>query len=272
MQRQILSTKPIFFHLALTVRQVIYEIIKLARPFMETLRLIVYNWKLREANIISHQINIKSNPITIELCTQCAKFELVNIAPFWIGDYRMPQFGDNQHPHRACAESEQHFLIECLVEHEPNPKPAGISNERWESSLDNFLSTCDQLAHYLHQHGVPVDEDPFARVLNRFIDEEQTIVRARHLETSMNQRVLRTLIELREIRQDHLHQLAASNEQLSLDDAKRLIQKLSQLDTVKRLIDSVDKTRQLNMNAYELRINTDQIRNRAVTQPFEIPV
>ena len=272
LQQQIRNMQPTFFHLALTARQVSYEIIKSARPLMETLRLIIYNWKLREANIISHQINIKSNPITIDLCTQCAKFDVVNIPPFWIADYRMPHFDDNQHPHRACTESERHFLIECLVEHEPNPEPAGLTNERWESSLDNFLSKCDQLAYFLQQQGFPMEEDPFARVLNRFIDEEQRIVSARHIETSMNQRVLRTLVDLRETRQNHLHQLTTENEQLSAEDAKQLMRELARLETVQKLIDSVNKTRQLKMNAYELRINTDQIRNRAVPQLFEVSV
>ena len=273
LQNTISSMKPIYFHRALTLRQLSYEIIKLARPLMETLRLIIYNWKLREANIISHQINIKSNPMTIDLCTQCAESDIINITPFWISQYRIPHSDDfHHHPHRRCTNKNEHFLIECLVEHDETSLPAGLSNERWESSLQNFLFKCDQLAYFLIQQGSPAEEDPFSCVLNRFIDEEKTIIHAQHLQTRMNQRVSGVLLGLRNSRQENYRRLNASNEQLSMEHVKRIIEELTRLDTVKRLIDSVNETRRLKMNAYELRIDTDQIRNRNTRRIFEVSV
>ncbi|CAF4018543.1 unnamed protein product, partial [Rotaria sordida] len=56
-----------------SIRKASIEISILARPLMETLRLILYNWKLRETGTVTERIVLNSNFVKSELCSNCAQ-------------------------------------------------------------------------------------------------------------------------------------------------------------------------------------------------------
>jgi hypothetical protein len=68
-------------------RKATLEISILARSLMETLRLILYNWKQREAKLIDHQMILYSNPVTTEICSSCAQSSIVQVGPFRVIEY-----------------------------------------------------------------------------------------------------------------------------------------------------------------------------------------
>lgn len=242
-----------------STRKVMLQIFMLARPLMETLRLILYNWKLREANIIGHQIVLESQPLTSDLCTHCARVEIVEICSLSITQYSLDCTQQESHPHQRCPSDGKHFFIESLVQHASVPEPAGLSVERWQSSFKNFLHKCDRLTHFLRQQGSLADGDPFEVILNRFLDEEQQIVQMR---SPTNRRVRNFYASLKQMRQVNAQQLVNANERLTLNEVTRVIDECQALATMKKQIEVVETSRRLKMQAQELTIEADLIRNR----------
>ncbi|CAF4777528.1 unnamed protein product, partial [Rotaria sp. Silwood2] len=56
-----------------SIRKATLEISMLARPLMETLRLILYNWKLCEVGLTDKEIVINTIPVKIKICSNCAQ-------------------------------------------------------------------------------------------------------------------------------------------------------------------------------------------------------
>ncbi|CAF4227378.1 unnamed protein product, partial [Rotaria sordida] len=69
----ILNLKPYNLNEWQSIRKAVLEISILARPLMETLRLILYNWKLRETGTVTKGIVLNSNFVRTELCSNCAQ-------------------------------------------------------------------------------------------------------------------------------------------------------------------------------------------------------
>ena len=153
-------------------------------------------------------------------------------------------------------------MIESIVKHEFVTQPAGLKNERWQSSFHNFLLKCDKLHHFLRQQEPSVHNDPFESVLQRFLEEEQEISQIRNINSNMNRRIREVLQSIKQIRQQNSQQLFASNERLSLSQVYQIIDELIIIPTVKKQIEDIKRSRQLRMQAHELIIPTNSIRNR----------
>ncbi|CAF4583898.1 unnamed protein product [Rotaria sp. Silwood1] len=59
-----------------SIGKAVLEITMLSRPLMETLRSILYNWKLRETGIVNHRMILNSNFLGSTLCSNCVEKKL----------------------------------------------------------------------------------------------------------------------------------------------------------------------------------------------------
>ncbi|CAF3774286.1 unnamed protein product [Rotaria sordida] len=69
----ILNLKPYNLNEWQSIRKTSLEISILARPLMETLRLILYNWKLHEVGLTDKEIVINTVHVITKICSNCAK-------------------------------------------------------------------------------------------------------------------------------------------------------------------------------------------------------
>ena len=118
------------------------EISMLARPLMETLRLIVYNWKLREAGLTDKEMTLSSNPITEQLCSSCADSNIVQAGPFWIVEYGPVK--NNPVEQCQCPFDEKHFLLESKVKHVFISLPIQLSIDELQNRMHEVLLQCDE--------------------------------------------------------------------------------------------------------------------------------
>ncbi|UJR32659.1 hypothetical protein I4U23_020119 [Adineta vaga] len=257
------TRKPYVLNEWLSPRKVALDISMLARPLMETLRLIIYNWKLSEAKLIANQIVLNTNPIDRDICTNCAQINTVEVGPFWIIQYQQALLRTTVNQHRHCPSNGKQVLIEYLVQHQFVTEPAGLKNERWQSSFHNFLLKCDTLLYFLHQQDPSIHNDPFQPILERFLDEENQILQIRNINSTMNRKVRDILLSLKQKRQLNNQQLSDANERLSLDQIYQIIRELMAIPTVQKQIGSIKKSREMKMKSHEIKIETNAIQNRA---------
>ncbi|CAF1587331.1 unnamed protein product [Rotaria magnacalcarata] len=246
----------------LSPRKAALDIAMLALPLMETLRLIIYNAKLAEAKSIANQVVLNSNPIAIDLCTRCAQTNIVELGPFWYMQYRPPVLRTDTSQHRHCPTDGKHFFIESIVTYELIGLPAGLKVEQWQSSFRNFLFKCDRLVHYLRQQKLPVQNDPFQAILERFLEEEQEISQIRNIDSTANRRLCEVLNSIKRIRQENSQQLFVANENLSIYELYQIIDELTAIQTVKKQVDIIKTSRQLKMVENELIIPANLIKKR----------
>ncbi|CAF4133938.1 unnamed protein product, partial [Rotaria sordida] len=71
-----------------SIRKASLEISILARPLMEKLRLILYNWKLRGTGTVTEGIVLNSNFVRTESCSNCVQSNIVQVGPFYITEYQ----------------------------------------------------------------------------------------------------------------------------------------------------------------------------------------
>ncbi|CAF3348672.1 unnamed protein product [Rotaria socialis] len=246
----------------LSPRKAALDISMLAVPLMETLRLIIYNTKLTEANLNANQVVLNSDPIAIDMCTRCAQANIVELGPFWYTQYRSPVLRTGTNQHRHCPTDGKHFFIESIVTYEFIGRPAGLKIEQWQSSFRNFLLKCDRLAHYLRQQKLPVQNDPFQSILERFLEEEQQISKIRNIDSAANRRLCEVLNSIKRIRQENSQQLFVANENLSIFELYAIIDELTAIQTVKKQVDIIKTSRQLKMVENELIIPANLIKTR----------
>ncbi len=244
-------------------RKAALDITMLARPLMETLRLIIYNWKLNEAKLVFNQMVLHSNSVAMEICTHCAQANIVDVGPFWLTEYQPAPIRTNANQHRLCPSDRQNFLIEAVVRHEFPAQGAGLKNERWQSSFHNFLLKCDRIYHFLRQQGPSAaQDDPFELIIERFLEEEQQISQIRSIDSTMNRGVREVLQSIKQIRQANSQQLFQSKERLSLRDVYRIIDEFLRIPTVREQVNSIKHSRELIMKTHESRISANLIQNR----------
>ena len=82
------KTKPYCLEEWISPRKAALDMCLLARPLMETLRLIIYNTIISENQIIDNRMELNSIPVAIDICTHCAKMNIVEIGPFRIAQYQ----------------------------------------------------------------------------------------------------------------------------------------------------------------------------------------
>ncbi|CAF3801679.1 unnamed protein product [Adineta steineri] len=262
-----IQTRQPYYLKWLSPRKAMIDISMLARPIIETLRLIIYNWKLNEAKLFFNQIILNSNPIDFEMCTCCVQSNAVEVGPFWITEYQRVVLRNYVNQHHVCSSNGKHFLDEAMVQHEFIDEPAGLKNERWQSSFNNFLLKCDRLIHYLRQQGLLThDDDPFQCIIERFLEEELQISQIQHIDSNMNRKVREVLQSIKQKRQLNSQQLSETNEKLSLNQVYQIINEFTGIPTIQKQIDSIKTSRQLKMKIHECKIQTNAIQNKAFSR------
>ena len=242
-------------------RKVVIDITMYARALMETLRLIIYNWKITEAKLHFNQMILTSKSVGVEICTHCAQANLQEIGPFWITQYQPPAI-KTANEHRQCPLVKNHFLVEAVVEHQFASEGAGLPVERWQRSFHEFLLKCDRIHHFLRQQGPSAQDDPFGSIIERFLEDEQQISQIRNIDTRMNRQVQEILQSIRRIRQRNSQQLFVENERLSVRNVYRILEDLMAVPTVQKLIESIQRSREAILKTSEQRISANIIRNR----------
>jgi len=264
--KYIQSRKPYELQLYKSPRKAIIDINTLARPLMETLRLIIYNWKISEAKIAFNQMTLQATPVDIEMCTYCAQTNLVQIGPYWLVQYQQPVSQRNEiSQHTFCPTDRDHILLESNLRHEFPVGGAGLKNQQWQKSLNDFLLDCDRLHHFLRQQGPSSNDDPFQMIIQCFLNEEQQISQYTDIDSAMNRGVRDVLQSLQQIRQRNSQQLFADNERLSCRDIYGIIDRLMHIDTVDKQFKAIKQSRQILMQKYERRIAANIIQNRKFT-------
>jgi hypothetical protein len=245
-------------------RKFVLEISILARPLMETLRLILYNWQLCEVGSADKEMILNSNPVNVEICSNCAQNNIVNVGSCWIVEYEPVKNDTAQYC--QCPFDETHFLIESTVKHDFTSQRIDLSNDDLRERFHRFLFQCDRLAYYLRQKGPPNQDDPFVPVLERFLEEEQQIADKIKSNVNMNKRIKEGLRSIKKTRQENKQQLMQKNENLSLKEINQIIDQLKSIPTIKHQFETIKTSRQLKMEANEYIIKLPRIKNKIFSQ------
>jgi hypothetical protein len=249
-----------FLHEWQSPKKCALEISMLARPLMETLRLILYNWKLRETGINTNQIILKSNSVTVEICTNCAQSGTVQVGSFWLVVYGSHKNEANKQC--LCHLNERHFAIEYTVEHELVALPMDISSDDFRNNFNDFLYKCDRLSYFLQQKGLSDRGDPFTPILERFLDEERQLSEVASTKSNLNRGVKEVLRSIRLMRQQNSMKLSKSNERLSLNQIDQIITELKSIPDVKKQIEFIKTSRHLKMQSHEYQMKIPSIKNK----------
>ena len=156
-----------------SVRKASLEISMLARPLMETLRLSLYNWKLRQRGMTNQRIVVKSTHVESELCSNCAETRIVQVRSIYIVEHQSRKWKEAKDC--VCPFNENHFLIESINQYELVSETVDCSCDELETDIQKFLFKCDRIVHFLRQKGLLNGVDPFQIVLKRFLEEERMI-------------------------------------------------------------------------------------------------
>ena len=256
------TNKPYCLEEWISPRQAVLDIYLLARPLMETLRLIIYNCMLSGNKLITNRIALNSDSIAVDICTRCAQIDIIEIGSYWICQYQLIPLKPNIAQHSRCRLNGKQFLIENIIQHEFVAQPTGLKNELWENDFHDFLFQCDRLLHFLRQQEPLIQNDPFDSILKRFLEEERQISEIHDINSNMNRRVGELLLSIRHLREQNSQQLSASNERLSLSEVYQIINDFMNIPLINKQVDSIKKTRQLKMTAYENKIPASFITNR----------
>ena len=223
-----------------SVRKVWLEILMLARPLMETLRLIVYNWKLHKDGFTRHIMTIKTNSVPVQICTHCAERKIEKVGLFYITEYQPTKRKTAENC--QCPFDESHFMIESTVKHELISQANDYSNDYSKEFLSDLLFKCDRLVYFLRQKEVLNGADPFELVLKRFLEEEKKMSEDSESKNCMNEEVQQSLVDIRRNRKQN-EKLYDSNEKLSLRQLVEMINQLKSKTDVKKQVNSIKKTR-----------------------------
>ncbi len=260
----ILAREPYYLNEYQTPRKFALEISMLAQPLMETLRLIIYNWKLRETGQVRDRMVLNSTFLTSAMCFNFAKKNFIQKGYIWIVEYE-PTL-DNKVQHSQCSSDERHFLIEYIVTHEFISQSANATAEELQTRYREFLYECDRITRFLQQSKVLNQDDPFQPIIERFLEEERQISDDVNGNLNINKRVKDTLRSIRQTRQQNHQKLTQSNEKLSLKDVYIIIDKLTSISDVQNQINSIQKSRQLQMEANEHQIKLPPNKNKRFSE------
>ena len=244
-------------------RKAYLDISMLARPAMETLRLIIFNWKLNESKRFANHIIIDPDPVSVDVCVHCAQKNVMEVGPFWIVHYQPSVLGNTSSQRHRCYLEGKQFLIEYLTKHKVIPLPAGLQIERWQSSFHNLLLKCDRLQHYLRQQGQSAEIDLFQPIIEQFLEEEREISKIRDINSTMNKKVYEILNIIIQERQRNSQQLFGEGETLSIDQVYEIIDNLMAIPTIKRQVDTIKATCQIKMQQNEHNISANLIKSGA---------
>jgi hypothetical protein len=231
---------------------------------MENLRLILYNKALCEVGLVGKEMILNSDPVTVQMCSNCAQNNIVKVESFWIVEYQSVK--SKTVKDCQCPFDESHFLIESTVKHDFSSQRIDLSSNELKTSFHNFMFKCDRLIHFLRQKEISNQDDPFGPVLERFLEEEQRISENTKSNLNINKRVKEILRSIRRIRDHNKQQLMQSNEKLSLKDVYQIIDQLKSVRAVNQQIESIKTTRQLKMEANEYRVKLPSIKNKIFSE------
>jgi hypothetical protein len=262
----ILTRKPYHLNENQSPRKVALEISMLARPLMETLRLIIYNWILCGTGAGTNRMKLTSDPVDIELCSNCTLSRIMQVEPFSLMQYQWIRSKANMIQRHQCTLDGTNFLIEYTVQYHSSTESQSLTKEKWQQKCVDFLLKCDKLTHFLRQQKLSVQDDPFAPILERFLNEEHQILCTAQTNPTINGTVCEVLNSTKEQRMKNNTQLNESNEKLSLDEIHRIIADLKSYESIKKQIDSIAETRRAKMEACEYMIKTNFVKNERFTK------
>ncbi|CAF5027513.1 unnamed protein product [Rotaria sp. Silwood1] len=248
----ILRCKPYYLNDEQSVRKAALDIRMLSRPLMETLRSILYNWKLCETGYTTHKIILNSNSVTSKLCTKCVERKMVTVEHFHKIEYESKKRKTAQDC--LCSIDEEHFLIEHIVKYELISEAMDQSCNQLENRFSDLLLKCDKLAHFLRQKELSTSNDPFALVLEKFFEEQQQICQTPNIDHTMNKKILDSLQSIKKMRMENQQKLLDSDENYSLSKLYQLVNQLKHIPDVEKQINSIEKSRQFKMQANEYRV------------------
>lgn len=227
-----------------------FDIITLARPLMETLRLVLYNLSLKEMGTVSGLLELQSAAATTDVCFNCALFNTVRHGPLSIIQYQ-------QRPREnECRQNHSTSLMEYMVRHTFIERNQNHSKEKLVGLYDKFLGKCKKLSSFLRQQKLPTVIDPFILLLEQCIKEEDTISQAVHDNLNINARVRAVLNSIKDTLSNK------NNENCSLDEITRIIADLQAYYSIKKQLLSITESRQSKMKANECLVTMPPIKNK----------
>ena len=119
------------------------EIAMLARPLMETLRLIIYNWALCEMQVMNNRMILETKPVNIEICSNCAPSQLIQVGPLSLLRYQWNLSKVNPTQRHQCTSDGTNFFIEYKVKYSCVTESQSNTKDKWYYLFDDFLSKCD---------------------------------------------------------------------------------------------------------------------------------
>ena len=238
------------------------QILMLARPLMELLRLTLYNWKLCENGNIGNQITVKSNPVAIQMCSKCSENKMVQIEQLHIVEYGSVR--SEAIPKCHCPFDENHFVVEYELKHEFVFQPINMNSSELENLFFRYLLNCDRLTHFLETNGLMKEADPFSSIQNRFLEEEQYIISRLSNPSEMHQAIYSIWRSMPSKRQQNREILNRSKENLSVDYLHELIHEFLTIPEVREQVQCIEKSRELIMKSTEHYVKTSSTKTENV--------
>ena len=261
----IVTRTPYHLHEYQSPRKAALEISMLARPLMETIRLVIFNQILCERKMTTCRIILNYEPVdAVELCSNCASCEIVQLGLLFYMRFQGVRLQEDKIPGHQCYSDGEGFPIEYTTNYVLLQEPQDTTTHLFSDILQNY----DKLIHFLQQQGLSPQRDPFTLVLERFMLEEHQIRYSIEGDISMNERLLEILSSIESMRITNTAALQESNERLSLPDIYQIIDDLkSSHESMQMQIDSIQESRRLKMKACEKQIETNlQPRNELFTK------
>ena len=263
----ILERKPYHLGEYSSLRKTAMEIAIIARPLMETLRLIICKQILCERGMMNRRMELNCDPVDTELCSSCALSEIVELKPFFFMKFKCVQSESSASRGHQCSSDKSNFLIEYTVKHGLVPESQNSTREYFHRKFHDMLFKYDQLMYFLQKQGLSLETDPFTTVLERLINEEEHILCSHPSEVTLNKSLKEILISIESIRMVNRTRLNQSNEILSLGQVCQIMNDLKSYDFMRKQIDAIRQSRRSKMKTSEKQITTNSdFHNKLFTQ------
>ena len=250
-------------------KKAVLDISTLARPLMDILRVIIYNRILVERGIGTHKIILDCKPLSSEVCSKCVSSRIVPLGPFFTTQFEDVDGESNQGQRHQCVFDGTNFLIEYTVNHYYVEEPPSRIEEL-NGWVDDILDRCSELTVFFQQQQqFSIKVDPFALVLERFIEEERFIIDSVSDDMTMNRKLLGQLISILGKHRENSRQATQSKETPQRNDIYQTIEQLKNYRPMWNQIDAIKRSRQLKMKASEKQIAADfSSYNKLFTEVF----
>ena len=228
-----------------TLTRSIFQLTKLVRPILETLRLFIYNRILDAFGLDDQRIVLRSTWVTQLLCSHCAESEIVLRKSIQIQHYNDVKRNDRQEC--RCTENEHDFLIEHIVKYQCS---ISLTKQQKEENIRHY----NQLIKCLEHPAITSCWNRFKTIVDKFLIDEQNISMMTDVDSKLNEKVVDEWIVVRRIFEKNQKQ----SENSTFEEIDQLINSVKIIPQIQIQLKDISDSRRLSTGKMERRITNDR--------------